>query len=243
MSVTPVTFYDPASPFGALAGWEVQSGGDPAKTKQQEVDLDKTGDFLASDSYDARSTVSATYKPNVRTGGGSMYLPSVGEVLGGYHVDSISLAFSQTASPVLTVNGHKHDDGNGHVDGETNTYTSTLNFIVQGIGVPASISNTETEPSVIFKLETLAEIGLRSLAYGLSCTHNDELDGGGEHLAGENHDGIETLEVEFTGGAVKDTDYTLDSTWFIESETPSQSNTAAKTKTISASKHIAKDVA
>lgn len=240
MAQTPVTFYDPSSPFGALTGWEVQTGGDPTKTKQQDMDFGSTGDFLASEEYDKRSTVSATYKPAVRTGGASMYLPSVGEVLGGYHVDSFSLAFSVNGSPTLTVSGHKHDDGNGHAVDSCRTYSATPNFIVQGIGIPTTLE-TDAEAS-IFAMNALAEVGLRSMSYSLAVTHDDELHNGA-HLAGENRDGIETLDIEFTGGAVQgaDADYTLDSGWFVGTDTPSQGNTTVKTKSISATHHILKD--
>lgn len=239
MAVTPVTFFDPSSPFGALTGWEVQSGGDPTKTKQRAQELNSTGDELAAQEYDKRSTVSATYEPTVWSGESDLLIPVVGEVREGYHIDSIALSFTQTKVPVLTVSGHKHDDGKGHTVLSCRTYTPTPVFPVQGIGVPSELKDVANVS--IFALEALATVGLRSLNYSLAVTHEDELDGSGAHLAGENRDGVESLEIEFTGGAVLGTDFTLDSNWFVATETPSQSNTAVKTKTFSASQHIVKD--
>lgn len=239
MAVTPVTFYDPSSPFGELTGWEIQTGGDPAKSQQQEIDYNRTGDILAGEKYDKRSTVSATYKPSTRTSGDSMYLPSVGEILESYHVDSVSIAFGQTTSPTLTVAGHQHDDGSGHADGSCRTYSATPNFIVQGIGIPMTISDIGA--TEIFALTLAAAVGLRSLTYTLTCTHEDELDSAGAHLAGENRDGVETLEIEFTGGAIETIDYTLAANWFVGTETPAQGNTTVKTKSITATQHIEKD--
>lgn len=241
MAVTPVTFFDPSSPFGALTGWEVQSGGDPTKTKQRAQELNSTGDELAAQEYDKRSTVSAAYEPTVWSGETEMVIPKAGAILEGYHVDSIALAFTQTKVPVLTVTGHKHDDGKGHAVDSCRTYTPTPVFPVQGIGVPSALTDGGSPAVSIFSLEALATVGLRSLSYSLTVTHEDELDGGGAHLAGENRDGVESMEIEFTGGAVLGTDFTLDSNWFVETETPNQSNTAVKTKTFSVSQHIVKD--
>jgi hypothetical protein len=239
MAATPVAFFTPTSPFGAIAGWEVQTGGNPTVTEQRASEIGSDGDEIASEGYDKRSTVSATYKPTTWTGGGSMSLPVVGSVLTLYHVDSISVAFTQTDFPTLTVNGHLHNGGNGHTDGTMNEYTPKADLIVQGIGVPTTVSDTTSV--AMYALVESATVGLRSMTYSLAVTHEDELNSAGNHLAGENRDGIETYELEFTGLAAVTDDYTISAGLFVETDTPSQGNTAVSTESLTLTQHIEMD--
>ena len=73
------SFFEAASPFGTLSGWEPQTGGGKEKTKTRASVLGADGDECAHVDHDKRESVSATY---VSTGSGqTLSVPSVGDVL------------------------------------------------------------------------------------------------------------------------------------------------------------------
>jgi hypothetical protein len=156
-------------------------------------------------------------------------------VTGGYHIDSVALAYSPTDWPTLTVNAHKHDNGATHAADSCRTYTSALTFTA-GFGVPSSVKEGTTS---IFSLSA-AGIGMRSLSFSLACTHVDEQGSAGNWLAGENHDGVETLDAEFTGVPASG-DLTIHADWTMTSDGETSGNTAVDSRTVSLTRHIAKD--
>lgn len=244
---TKVEFFAPVSPFGDFDGWEIQTGGNPSKAKARASDLGKTGDEIAHETYDDKTSVSAVYTLTSRTG--NITLPSVGQILSGYHIDSVSVAFSQTAWPKLTVAGHKHDLGNA--DTACRTYKPSLIFAAQTIGVPESVSDSANPAVVVFKLNDGTPIGMRSMSYAIAVNHVDEMNGKGGHLAGDNYDGNETLTCELTGdavvtetGAADAGDVTVDSTkWTMTTNAKTQGNTAATTHSLTLVHHLAHEAA
>ena len=80
----------------------------------------------------------------------------------------------------------------------------------------------------------------RSATYKLEETHIDEPGRNGEQLAGENHDGVETLEVEYTGDATAD-DYEIETGWTNDQKTTTPSNTAATTTSLNLIHHLIND--
>ncbi|MDD2348223.1 MAG: hypothetical protein PHS50_08170, partial [Kiritimatiellae bacterium] len=68
----------------------------------------------------------------------------------------------------------------------------------------------------------------------------DEQGSAGNWLAGENHDGVETLDAEFTGVPASG-DLTIHADWTMTSDGETSGNTAVDSRTVSLTRHIAKD--
>jgi hypothetical protein len=219
------------------AMWIIQTAA-PSSSKDRASGLKADGDEAAHVNHNARETVSLTYKCFATTG--NLSLPKVGTVAGGYHIDSVALAYSPTDWPTLTVTVHKHGDGSTHADDSCRTYSTDIVFPAQ-FGVPALLDdNTPVTPVSQFAMAATG-VGMRSLSFSLTCTHLDEQGGTGNWLAGENHDGVETLDAEFAG-LPDDTDMTYAATWSLVTSGASSGNTTLNSRSVSLTRHIAKDV-
>ncbi len=234
-----VKFFSPdATAFGTLADWELQSGANPSVSRQRAQALKADGDELAAVQYGARIALSANYVAKTTTGT-TLSVPKAGTVSGGAHVDSVSVSYSQTGFPTLSVEGHRHATVAGvAASHETcRTYSPSIVLPPRTIGVPSSIKGLDGKP-VFTKPD---DVGMRSLNYRLAVTHVDEDDGDGNHLAAENRDGVETLEIEFTG-EVDVSELAIADGWMLpESSSVSQSNTAATTTSVTLVHHVAMD--
>ena len=230
-----IEFFGDTSAFGDLAGWEIQTGPNPSTETSYANALGRDGDEIRHAGYGAKTSATCTYVSTATSG--SLTLPKVGAILNGYHVDSVSVAYEQTGFPTLTVTGHRHDDGSP--DKATRTYSPSVELPAVTLGVPSELDGA-------FSLSASAECGMRSLTYSLTCTHVDEMDADGGHLAGENHDGVETLSAEFTGKVTvgsSGTDVVADAAWFAGTHSQSMGNTSATTTSLTLTRHIAHDAA
>ncbi|MGN0851855.1 MAG: hypothetical protein ACI4Q3_00600 [Kiritimatiellia bacterium] len=225
----PVEFFGTDSAFGEITGWEPQNGPNPANAKSYSNALGQDGDEIRNAEYDAKTTYTNTYVSTLTTG--NLTIPAVGDIIDGVHIDSVQVTYNQTGFPTMTVTGHKHTQGN--LDANTRKYRPSVTLPAVALGVPSEIEDA-------FELSASADCGMRSLTYTLSATHVDELNGTGGHLAGENHDGVETIAGELTGSAIIGTDLSFDSAWFNDTNGKQQSNTGATTTSFNITKHIAK---
>lgn len=214
-------FFDAVDPFG-MTGWEPQNGGDAGdQTVQTAVALNKNGDCFAKQEYDAKSEISCTYKGNVS----GLALPAVGELKNGYHIDSYTVTWTQNDFCQLVVNGHKHIGGKP--DKDCRTYVGSIQT-AGGFGCPDALGP--------FELSADAEIGVRTFTYTVQANHVDELQGNGTHLAGDNYDGTEQLNVELTG---EYGGFTSKDGWTVDTKSKARSNTGATTSSATYTKHIA----
>ena len=211
-------FFEAYCPFGGFEGWVPQTGGNSSKSCSQATMLDASGDFVAGADYDQKETISATYKANAA----GAEIPAVGQVLNGYHIDSVEISWSQTDFVSMTVNAHKHLAGKG--DSKCRTYAASLET-VGGFGCPSAIGP--------FSVGTQT-VGVRSASYSLACNHVDELDGEGKHFASDNYDGTETITVELTGAGV----FPVSEGWHLDTEGKNTGNTGATTSSATYSRHI-----
>lgn len=217
-------FFNPTSPLGTLPGWEIQTE-NPANQWQRAQALKANGDELNKRLYDGKTSVTAEYVASADNAA----LPKVGAVLGGYHVDQIQVRFTNNDFVRMTVTGHKHL-GTGvtsHAANSCRTYTGTLTAITSAFGCPAV--------PVGFDEDTFPTgAGVRSATYTVTCQHVDEPGRLGDFLAGNNHDGIETMEIELCeAGTV-----TADSGWDLMTIGPSRGMDAAQSLTASVEHHL-----
>ena len=216
-----VNFFNPDALI-TISGWTRQSSSNGG-SKQRAQALDENGDELAYREHGNQKSVTMNFVATATTG--NLTLPKIGAILNGYHVDNFTLTYSQASFPTLSVSAHKH--GNAAHD-ECRTYTPSIT-------APACFG----VPSEFGEFDCGDDVGMRSLSYSCQVNHVDENDGAGEHLAGDNYDGSETVSIDTTGI----TTITAPSGWTNDSSSESKSNTAAETASASFSHHIQHDVA
>ena len=226
-----VEFFNPACPITVGSDWEFQTCG-PKQTAENYVnELGAHGDEIAHATHGKKTAWSWTFVNKL--GSGNISIPKGGLVSAGWHIDSIQIAWDrQQIQPKMTVNAHMHDAGTNHAAGSCRTYTATVTIAAVAFGVPADLGGVA--------LANGATVDFRSATYTLGVTHIDEPGRNGEQLAGENHDGVETLSVEFTGDATAD-DYEIETGWTNDQKTTTPSNTAATTTSLNLIHHIAND--
>ena len=215
-------FFNPTSPFGDLTGWAIQTN-NPTTSATRAQSLGSAGDELASKLHDTRTSVSATYVLQTATG---CKIPKFGEILGGYHVDTVAISFSNTAFVTMTVTGHKHGTGNHPA---CRTYTGSLTQIASNFGCPSTVVGMTIPQNA----------GVRTMTYTLQGNHQDELGSAGEFLAADNYDGNETVDVELCDSGT----ITAENGWDITTASNSLGNTQAETASATAEHHLAHDVA
>jgi hypothetical protein len=222
--------------------WLIQSN-TPNKTNARASGLKANGDEGAWKSHNAVDRRTLVYECHALTL--SLTVPVVGTVTAtGYHIDSVKLAYNAAGWPQLTVVIHKHAGAASHTASSCNTFATKLVFPAQ-FGIPTELTDNtydagppEVAAVVEFELE-VATIGIRSLEWNLSATHVDELNGEGEWLAGDTRDGVETLDVEFTGQP-DDSDLTIDASWHTGTDDTPAGNTAVNTRKLQLTRHVAR---
>lgn len=233
-----VKFFDPSDPL-SLTDWEIQKGGNPSLVKQRAQALDKNGDEFRRQQYGGQTSVTLDYI--CKKVSGYADVPEVGSVVGGWHVDSWTVTYTQQNWPTLSVSCHKHDTSKGGVvDADCRTYAPSFKIPVAW-GVPTELPKATS--GNVFELSSGAVVTTRGMTLSMQVNHVDEADNAGEHFAGDNYDGSETLNVDFTGDVDPATDYTLDSDWTDDTFSKDQGNTQATTSSLSASHHVGHTVA
>jgi hypothetical protein len=233
-----VIFFNPDSVIGELADWEIQEGSNPNVTRQRAQELKANGDELQSVQYGAQVAYSMNYKGKKVTGD-ALVVPSPGSIKNGKHVDSVEVSYSQTDFPALAVTAHAHAalDGTPEEHDECRVYMPGVVLPPRAIGVPSTLKDTDGE--TVF---TCPEgVGMRSLTYSLAVNHIDEPDGEGGHLAGQNHDGTETITLDFTG-EIDIADLGIGGSWKLpDTDGKTRTNSGAHTSTVTLTRHIGFD--
>lgn len=233
MSATAAqAFFNPTTLAGLLTGWEIQT--DQITTSRQRAQaLGAEGDEIASQLFDQKTTISI---PFVATSA-SAAVPKAGQIIGGFHIDSVTVNFSNTAFVTMTLAGHKHGSSNHSA---CRTYTGSLTTIGVMFGCPAAPLGFATLPT---------GAGVRSYTYTLTTNHVDELGSQGNYLASDNYDGTETAEIELcdTCDVAADTTIPSDSDeravrpWTLVTNGHNRGNTQAEASSGTVERHIKHD--
>lgn len=216
-------FFNPTSPFGSLTGWAVQNE-NPTTGQTRAQALGATGLEIASRLHDKKTSVTANYAAT----DADAAIPRVGQVLNGYHVDSVNVAYANTAFAQMTLTGHKH------VDTANDSHGATGKVPRQFAGSLATVGTLFGCPSAPLGVVIPTGAGVRSMTYNLTVNHVDELNSEGKWLNGDNYDPTETVEVELCDTGV----ITADTGWDLTSAGNTLGNTAAETSTATVEKHI-----
>lgn len=242
-----IKFFDPTDPININTlleltededpKWELQTAA-PEATSDRSQGLARNGDEAAWRAYNSRATNTATYKCYAATG--MLKVPRTGVVASGWHIDTAKVDWDPVGWPTLTVTMHKHTGATNHAENSCNTFASSI-ALPAGMCIPETLTDgAVSEPVIFFDLGTSA-VGLRSMSYTLACTHVDETGRDGDWLAGENRDGSETLEIEFTGQP-DDADLTIHSSFHKGGDGKPEGNTQANTRRLSLVRHIPREV-
>lgn len=189
----PVTFFNPTAPAGLVDEmWEIQTA-NPSTTKERAQALKSDGDEAASLLYGERTTLAVTAKCTKAEA--TLVLPSVGTVVDGYHIDSVTLRYSVSDWPTIELSCHKHAKGDTSHSGTHRTYSLPSNIastLKCAIGVPAGAAGLTSG--------NLTE-GITSLTIALTANHVEAPFVGSPPMvpASDNHDGTVTVTCETVG--------------------------------------------
>lgn len=229
MADKAVPFFNPTDIPGIGGDWIVQTDG-IQHTQQRAQGLKADGDESTFKGYDGKSAGNVVLECHLVSG--TLSVPSVGTVGGSYFIEAAEVKYNPVGWPRLTVTVHQHDE-NPH-SADLNEFASSVT-LPAGFGIPRAIT---TGGGAI----TLADddAGVNDLTYTLRCTHVDELDGAGNHLAGQSRDGVETLAYGFTKEPSSVTN--TDATWLEMGAGPTHANTEAEKATKAWEHHVVRTV-
>ena len=188
-----INFFNPEVPSGLLpAGWDVQSS-NPNTNRERVASLGSDGDETASFLYGEKTTINVSALSNAASGA-PLSVPSVGSVVGGYHIDTVTLTFSATAQPTMDITAHKHGANKSH-EAAHRTYSlpeAIKSTLKGGVGVPVGIAGL-----------TLSELtdGFSQVTIALAANHVEAPYCGTPPTipASDNHDGSVTVTAEVIG--------------------------------------------
>lgn len=228
-----VGFFNPEGIFASALGTsvgEVQTT-NHSTSQQRAAAADKHGDEKTSTLYGGQDSVTETFKVFQSEGTFSVANIVPGTVVDGYHVDSLTVTWSPTDFPEVSVSAHKHTDLATGVTSHGTPHRKAVSslqppagFGACGIAALVGVEDTSIAPS--------------GATYTLGITHEDAQDCGGGYLASQNRDGVETLQVNFVGIA------TIDQSsgkpmegWDMTASSKDKGNTAAETSSFTFEKH------
>lgn len=234
MAKGTLDFFAPTNPFAAFEGWTFQDGGAINGSSDRHNELGSSGDEIKKALVNGKETTSATFIGNLTATTAKYKFPKIGSHSNGWHIDSIQVVWDRGAiQPKMTVNAHKHTQGTMHTTCRQYTPSLSEKVAYQAFGAPSAVDTA-------FALATQAVVDVRTITYNVSCTHVDEPGRTGNNLAGNNYDGVETLQIELTGAATTE-DYTT--TWDKTGYGKTPSNTAATSSSLTLEHHISADAA
>jgi hypothetical protein len=186
------------------------------------------GDQVASTLYDDKNEVSGNYTwvsaDPIWTDTSAENLLPIGTVAGAgsYMCQQEVVSYSNNAYPTLAATGHNHDD-NPHADTEMVEYSPSI-VLAGGFGVPDILANADTDSSPT------------AATYTLTAEHQDVNDKDGNHLAGDNYNGSESLSLTYYGSPSLTT-----TGWDITSANSGDANADFDTYVIALEKGLTRD--
>ena len=233
MAATPPTvinFFNPTDVIALANGWIIQSGKATTSTSRASG-LNAVGDEEIAQLYGPKTALTLEYENH--TAAEAAVFPVVGAIMATYHIDSFTFSYQAAGWPKLSVQCHLHSGA--HV-ACANTFTSTLAACPIQFGIPRELGAAGAD----WKMGVNdTGIGIASMSYTMTCTHQDEADENGAFLAAENRDGVETLDIATTGIPAS---VTVNAAWdSMGGDSGTQSNTTTDGASYSYVNHVARD--
>ena len=195
--------------FGDVDGWSMQgSTGNAAQAELNLVTtLDATGNESAATTYGDDVPASTDYEAGE---GPTVSAPqTIGQLLNGFIVLSISINTSATAKATMSLSGHNHLT-NSHADGGCRTASHNLAQGINAFGATDFLGGTAGSNADVF-----------SGSVTIQVEHQDEPNNVGNHLSGENYHCTAEAETVWNGQPSA----FVGSGWTLLSAIPSEENT------------------
>ena len=192
--------------FGDIAGWNHIDNSSP-NSKDRATASDEIGNEAASNMHNERTEYSDSYETPLA--GSAPNIPAeIGDIINSILLTRIRVETDGTSYAKMTLEGHQHAD-NPHTSEKTVAHGITLD---DGFGVTDFLGGTAGANASCVRSDITIE-----------CEHLDETDGDGDHLVGENYNPRMTANSEWVGTP---TEPNADSSWDIQSSSPTRGNTA-----------------
>lgn len=158
------------SPFGELTGWESKNS-NLNTTKSRVTATTSFGDEAAAELHDEKTEASEDLECNNDTNS----IPAdIGALVEDYILTGINIQTSEAAFATMSLSGHNHAQ-NAHAE------EPALRLAAHGITVAKAFGATD------FLGGTAGDnASAISGSINIQCDHNDQNDGDGNHLVGEN---------------------------------------------------------
>jgi len=229
-----VGFFNPEGIFASLLGVNVGTvqTTNHSTSQQRAQALGATGDEAVSTLYGGQDSITETFKIYKESGTFSVENVVPGTVKDGYHVDTITVTYTPTDYPEMSISAHKHTDVHDGVQSHGTPMRKAASTLALPAGFGAcgiaALVGVEDDPS----------IAASGATYTLGITHEDATDCGGAYLASENRDPVETLQVNFVGVAtVGQGSGDPMEDWDMTASSIDRGNTAAETSSFTFEKH------
>lgn len=244
--VKPVQFFNPVDPFAGKhpETWVVQSHS-PNISNQRAQSLGDDGDELASEIYGGQASGTTEYRfvsgaQNAHIDLSNFHAGTVDHATG-YHADSITISYSPTENPSISVSCHKHTHCETGIprpeNGDPSHGTPHRVAQVSVTRLPASFGcPNELREILGISNDVDLAIGITSFTYTCGVTHQDESGGTGGYLASDNRDGMETISVSFAG--VPSADPNPGAGWNMTSKETPTNNSAVESASYTFEKHV-----
>lgn len=209
--------------FDLGGDFEPQSSGSDVQSTRESA-KGANGDEVASALHDAKTVVSCPYLYKAASGTIDVSDLYIGKVCtSGHHIDGFTVAYTNNGWPLVTVTGHNHG-ANAHADGGMVEIASALE-LPAGFGCPELFTNGGAASSCV------------SATYTLSAEHQDVQGKDGNHLAGDNRGGMETVAATYYGVPTLTT-----SGWDVTTTNSTDSNADFDQTAVSATRAAARTV-
>lgn len=225
-----ISFFDPEETLTVIPDvWVLQSHA-PSHSINRAQGLAENGDEAASELYGETVSDTVVYKCFDDTGTATLTAFVAGTVSDTWHIDSLSIRYSPTDYPELSVTAHEHvhcyKDKKSHGTAHRKVQNPLSNLPL-GFGCPAGLRT-------ILGLGS-SDVGIASFSYDMGITHQDEVGDDGGYLASDNRDGVETITVELIGKV--DGGINIDG-WDLTAKSENDSNTTAGTSSYTFTRHL-----
>ena len=206
--------------FGALVGWELQGSGSGVISDRAAV-LDDTGNEADSILFNERTEGSSTYQSNL-SGSAPTIPASIGALVNGLVLTSISLSTTQNGHVTMTLTGHNHTE-NAHAAEPALASVAHGVTLDDGFGVTDFFGGTAGDNAAPI-----------SSNLTISCEHADVQDEVGDHFVGENYNPRMSGSVQWAGVPTS----TDDASWDVTTKTTDTGNVNFITTTVNGEKAL-----
>ena len=227
---TAINFFNPIDVISLANGWVIQSV-KASVSRSRAAGLNAGGDEEIAQVYGPKTTLTLEYENH--TPAAAAVFPVVGSIMGTNHIDGFTFAYQAAGWPKLTVNCHLHSGAHAAC---ANTYIASLKVCPIQFGIPRELGTAGAD----WKIGALdTGIGIKTMTYSFSVTHQDEADEDGAWLAAENRDGAEKLDIATTGIPAS---VTVNADWDnMGGDSGNQGNTTSDGASFSYEHHVARD--